>query len=1067
MSRGSIIIVGVILLFLSPAVLFFTQQAEKFDVLIYNNTIPEESLREHASISWTLNHFRYQQRDQSFYSVEEDYYGLTIDADNETVLQRSAVGAPEDADLIYIADTYGVDEEDLPRLNGSVLADTSASALVEGGMKQEEWSEIKRRVTEEQSDIVMEFNSFASPTKSEVREDILQFMRMSWDGWIGRQFTDLDKEDGEVPQWVISRYEDQHGEWGYHQAGFILIDSYSEEVLVLSNEDGDLLHDDLRVHFNEQGRETFALDESSPYSYWFDIVSPQSDNHVYAEYQLPVSGKGAERLNNFNLPETFPAVLHHQRNEADVYYFAGDFADSGDVPWFYQYKGFAKIKEWLALETLNLESSFFWGTYVPMMETIYDKSANSEEQPAEDKSASQAENDGVSYPSRINEQTYEVYNDGTWEPLTVKGVNMGMAKPGYFPGEAAISYDEYRRWFKQIAEMNANAIRVYTLHPPAFYEALHHHNAESEDSLYVFHGVWIDEEPLEETLDAFNEQSTENFQHEMKNIVDAIHGDASIDEEPGHAHGEYSYDVSPYVIGWVIGIEWYPYMVDHMEQVHDSLGDYNGTYLYTDNANPMEYWLAEQLDFLTNYEVTNYQSMRPLSFTNWVTTDNLDQEAEPSEQEDMAEVDPNHLKVKELTESVGMFASYHVYPYYPEFLNLEESYVNYIDHRGNRNNYAGYLNDLDASHDLPILIAEFGVPSSRGMTHKNPFGWNQGFISEKQQGDINVSLFEDILEQNMLGGLLFTWQDEWFKRTWNTMDYDNPDRRPYWSNAQTNEQHFGLLSFDRHKVRINGEDDWQEGKTLYEKDDGALESLKMDHDERYVYMQASFDDLHENFWDENAFELFVSIREDRGVSAGGDLYDFRVTVNGRDDARIEVAGDYDTFFYDYGERQDIYDAPDKKAEEKEDNFHPMYLALNKEITRPDTGEVLPFEYYETGELQFGIGDPDHAEYHSLSDYYFSTETNLLEIRIPWMLLNARDPSQKEFIGDLWEDGIAAAMTIEEIGIHAELTDGNETVDSFDTDSQAVYRWETWDMPLQEPRLKESYEIIKNHFQTVD
>ena len=51
----------------------------------------------------------------------------------------------------------------------------------------------------------------------------------------------------------------------------------------------------------------------------------------------------------------------------------------------------------------------------------------------------------------------------------------------------------------------------------------------------------------------------------------------------------------------------------------------------------------------------------------------------------------------------------------------------------------------------------------------------------------------------MAGGLVFSWHDEWFKRTWNTMDYDHPDRRPFWDNIQTNEQHFGLLCFDRHE----------------------------------------------------------------------------------------------------------------------------------------------------------------------------------------------------------------------------------------------------------------------------
>src|SRR5690606_30935642 len=113
--------------------------------------------------------------------------------------------------------------------------------------------------------------------------------------------------------------------------------------------------------------------------------------------------------------------------------------------------------------------------------------------------------------------------------------------------------------------------------------------------------------------------------------------------------------------------------------------------------NPMEHWLAMQMDVLASYEAENYGSMRPMSFTNWVTTDNLDHPAEPSDQVDIATVDPNHIKLTGAWEEAGMFASYHVYPYYPDFLNLEPDYIEYIDHRGERNNYAGYLRDLNES----------------------------------------------------------------------------------------------------------------------------------------------------------------------------------------------------------------------------------------------------------------------------------------------------------------------------------------------------------------------------------
>jgi hypothetical protein len=72
-------------------------------------------------------------------------------------------------------------------------------------------------------------------------------------------------------------------------------------------------------------------------------------------------------------------------------------------------------------------------------------------------------------------------------------------------------------------------------------------------------------------------------------------------------------------------------------------------------------------------------------------------------------------------------------------------------------------------HDLPVLVAEFGIPASRGLTHENVYGLDQGNHSEKEQGLKVKQLFEDIVEEKMAGGMVFSWQDEWFKRTWNTI----------------------------------------------------------------------------------------------------------------------------------------------------------------------------------------------------------------------------------------------------------------------------------------------------------
>ncbi|TWT00485.1 hypothetical protein [Planomicrobium sp. CPCC 101079] len=1060
----TILAIGIVLAL--PVLIWFLKEEKSVEVAIIDKTVPNETYREHQGLSWLLNHNRYVNSEGNSYEASKDYFGFAPDEAAKTYETLPVPDSLEGKDLIYLADTYGVYEEDLPWQTEE--KEPGSSSLLHGGLEMKEWQAIKNQVNENGADLVVEFNTFASPTSENVRRDITEFLALDWSGWSGRHFVDLAA--AEVPQWIISSYEKEEGnDWNFTGGGFVLVNDFEGTVVVLSEEQGEVGPGGLHVSFTENGQEHFSLEKSPSFDYWFDINEAAPEAEVLADYQWNLKESGAAKLKEAGIPEAFPAVLYQQKNRSNVYYFAGDFVDVGDTPSFYRYAAFANIRSFLSFEALGGESNFYWKTYTPMMKTILANTYAKEPAP-KTAQVPMAETNGVSYPSRINGQEFEVYKDGKWETLTIKGVNMGMAKPGTFPGEAAITREEYDRWFQAIGEMNANAVRVYTLHPPAFYEAFARYNATAEEPLYLYHGVWIDEEPLVETLDAFAPEITEKFQAEIQKLVDVVHGNAKVEQQPGHAYGTYNADISPYVIGWMIGIEWFPLTVAQMDEDYPDLGDFNGKHVYTENATPMEHWLAEQLDMLAEYELTEYQSMRPLSFTNWVTTDNIEQPAEPNEQEDMATVDPNHIKTKGELEKVGMFASYHVYPYYPDFLNLEERYTEFVDHRGEKNNYAGYLKDLNDSHDMPILIAEFGVPASRGMTHENPFGWNQGFISEKQQGEIASRLYEDILQEGVLGGLVFTWQDEWFKRTWNTMDYDDPDQRPFWSNAQTNEQQFGLLSFDRHKVKVDGEDDWEGGQLLYEKEAGAMRNLTMDSDERYVYLKAEFDPTKKSWWEEEDFNLYINVRRDKGISvdalSGTDFTaDFHLKIEEKEQGHLLVAGDYDSFYYDYYERLKMIP---KAKEDINTNFHPIRLALNKEIVRPDTKEVLPFDSYETGKLQFGIANPEDEAYDSLNDYYYSDETGILEIRIPWMLLNAKDPSQREFMGDMRKDGLESSITVEGIGVAATLTKKNgDASEKFDAEQPASYSWEKWTLPEIEERLKQSYYILQKTFGEIE
>ena len=114
----------------------------------------------------------------------------------------------------------------------------------------------------------------------------------------------------------------------------------------------------------------------------------------------------------------------------------------------------------------------------------------------------------------------------------------------------------------------------------------------------------------------------------------------------------------------------------------------------------------------------------------------------------------------------------------------------------------------------------------------------------------------------------------------------------------------------------------------------------------------------------------------------------------------------------------------------------------------------------------GNGNPNAKNYNSLADYTW-TKDGIIELRIPWLLLQAKDPSRKEFIGDIYTDGDQASVTLKNIGVGVIVLDkAGEVVTSMSTMEQQVlptlktFEWDSWDLPSATERLKRSYYIIQ-------
>lgn len=673
---------------------------------------------------------------------------------------------------------------------------------------------------------------------------------------------------------------------------------------------------------------------------------------------------------------------------------------------------------------------------------------------------------GISCRFKAEGDYFYIYESGDWKQMFMRGVNIGATEPGLFPGDLTISYDTYYRWFGYISEMNCNCIRIYTLMPPQFYQALGDFNKKAKNKLYLYQGIWVNEEDIERLSDTYaeNEKILNDFTTDAVNLVNVIHGKAKIAETAGEAYGTYNTDVSPWLVGWIIGIEWDPNFVINTNNQHPDKKDYDGKYLYTQTASPFEAFLCRVGDALIKHEAETYKFQVPLAFSNWITTDPLTHPNEPHFDEDKTTVNTENVKCRNF--GPGMFASYHIYPYYPDSLNYQEDYLEYTDDSGKVNTYEAYLEDLKLAHTVPIIVAEFGIPTSRGMGHESVMGYNQGMVDETAQGAMLIDMLGSIENAKYAGGIVFTWQDEWFKRTWNNVMFDIADRRPYWSNIQTTEQCFGLLAFDPGKesmaAYVDGDvSEWKNTQPTVTTGQGKL---YIKSDERYLYIML---DAGNYDFEKDTLLIPINTIADQGnlkaaqYNAEFDTAaDFLIYINGKDNSHIYVDRYYDAFNYYFLESKKLSDikAEENAGVKNSGMFDIMRLCYGYNLTVKGTNQVVPDKAYETGKLHYGNGNPKAQEYKSLSDFYF--KNGKLEIRIPWQLLNVMDPSGKQQISDFRKTQVISPQAYQSFDFGFAYRTGAE---SLKITLGGSYEYNGWNTPTWHERLKPAYYELQNYF----
>ena len=610
------------------------------------------------------------------------------------------------------------------------------------------------------------------------------------------------------------------------------------------------------------------------------------------------------------------------------------------------------------------------------------------------------------------------------------GGDLGSTTPGHQPGEVALRAADYRRWFPLMTRVGFRVLRVYTIHPPAFYTELARFNRENPDTpLYLVQDVYLPDESYS-TKGLYDRDVTGSFTAELRDAVAAAHGDLTRSPRPGRASGTWRTSVEPWLAGWIVGTELDPWAVRTTDHDHRWEPAHRGRYFTSaPEATATERWLAARLDELATAEAARGHCA-PVAFMNWPTLDPLSHPTEPREGEDLVGVDTDAV-LPTAAWPGGTFASYHAYPNYPDCQRYEPGLR--VRSGGRTDPYAGYVRALERHHGVPVAISEFGVPSSLGSAHGAPLGRDQGGHSEQGAMGIDAGLLDVLARAGVAGGFLFSWTDEWFKSSWNTSARQLPaDRRQNWHDVLTNEQFYGVLATDG--APAGRSDPW----TITD----GTPRVKVAVDPSWVHLTVDLPGDRDPAADLRlGFDVVAGGAPALPGSALADgASDYSVVLDaaalsgaatGTAVARVRRALDPVPL-----------DVPDgARTRPACGQWCSQVLVLNGETSVRGTDRVRPAEFAEVGRLRRGPWTPGTAGADSRNTW--RVDGDRVTLRLPWGLLGVSDPSSRSALvphGDT-----ASSVAVRRIAVAGELGTRRFTT--------AGLTWDPWQVPAHVERLK--------------
>lgn len=653
----------------------------------------------------------------------------------------------------------------------------------------------------------------------------------------------------------------------------------------------------------------------------------------------------------------------------------------------------------------------------------------------------------ITTPFYVEEGVIYHQKESKKQPFVIRGVEVESSYGPHRGADFTIEKDKWMEWFDEIQQMGANTIRASTVYNDQFYNALYEYNQDNEQPLYLLQGMQATtDEMILQTKYANHPEFFRSLKKDGKDLVDIIHGKKVLLANKHKGSGFYFRDVSPWVIGFLIGDEWNQDSIGYIDKTLEPSAPVNGKYVTTSSeATNFEKMMAKVIEHIVGYESRKYDTQRLTSVNSLFIMDPFEYKEHYSAQMGKSTTfTMDHIIPTEKMKA-GLFASY-------AYEEIEFPYLEMIEHRelAGYPTVSSYLELLLQVHTLPVIISSVGYPSTSYVNHEN-----------KQETILlnDLRTFDSI---GYNGAIIRSWQDVWDRRTFETSYAVDLQQTNEWHGALTATQHFGLLGFKPYRddevlMEVDGkEDDWQ-GVPVAFQDDTTKIRMTRDHGHLYFWLEDKSIAKQEPFYFAlDTHPALGSQTSDLLETTFDRKMDFIVKVEPVLGASVYVQDRYQSIRENFLEVA-TGENPFEKYPERDSNVFEITYYLKDEKRIQTEEELLDFsiKYYRyVFEPMNKLGmfqDEQKVE----ADV--AVEDGYAEIRIPYQLLNIYDPLKFTIHDDYYEH-----YGVEPLGIdsmYLSVVEENRAA----TQSVEIPIRRLDSLKHVEEYLKPTYEVVKNYW----